>query len=42
MINKTLFDVAVGETVFRFIGSSGIPMPMQVTAVTADRIICGE
>jgi len=41
MIHKTLFDVAVGETVFRFIGSSGIPMPIQVTAVTEDRIICG-
>ena len=39
---KTLNDVAVGETVFRFIGSLGTPMPIQVTAVTEDWIICGE
>ena len=42
MILKTLFDVTVGETVFRFIGSLGAAMPIQVTALTEDRIICGE
>lgn len=41
MILKTLYDVAVGDTVFRFVGGNAALMPLQVTAVTEDRIICG-
>lgn len=42
MTFKKLRDVAVGDGVFRFIGDSNSPMPLKVTAVTEDRIICGE
>ena len=42
VILKTLYDVAVGDTVFRFIGDKAALMPLQVTAVTDDQIICGE
>ncbi len=42
MIPKTLFDVRVGDTVFRFLGSIEGPLPLQVTAVTEERIICGD
>ncbi len=41
MILKTLKDVAIGETVFRYFGSNLAPMLLQLTAVTEDRIICG-
>lgn len=40
MILKTLHDVVVGDTVFRFIGNA-ILRPIQVTAVTDERIVCG-
>ncbi len=39
---KSLYDVEVGDTVFRFFGGLNTPMPLQVTLVTEDRIICGE
>ncbi len=42
MILKTLFDVAVGDTVFRFFGGNAAPMLLRVTVVTETRIICGE
>ena len=39
---KTLKDVAVGDTVYRFFAGIPTPMLLQVTAVTKDRIICSE
>ena len=42
MTIKSLNDVAVGDAVFRFIGDFNTPIALQVTAVTEDRIICGE
>ena len=42
MIPKTLFDVTVGDTVFRFLGTIGTPLPLRVSAVTEERIICGD
>ncbi len=39
---KTLLTIAVGETVFRFFGGIEEPMPMRVTGITEDRIVCGE
>jgi hypothetical protein len=37
---KTLRDVGVGDTVFRWFGGPFPPMPLPVTAVTSNRIIC--
>ncbi len=42
MILKTLSDISVGDTVFRFIGSNAAPMLLRVTVVAQTRIICGE
>lgn len=39
---KTLREVVVGDTVFRWFPSIVTPMELKVTAVTADRIICGD
>lgn len=39
---KTLFDVEVGDTVFRFLGAIGAPLPLRVSAVTEEQIICGD
>ena len=39
---KTLYDVVVGDTVFRFIGGSATLMSIRVTAVTDELILCGE
>jgi hypothetical protein len=37
---KTLHDVVVGDSVFRWFPEIYAPMELKVTAVTADRIIC--
>ena len=42
MILNTLFDVAFGDTVFRFSGSNAAPLPLEVTAVSEGRIVRGE
>jgi hypothetical protein len=38
---KSLRDVKVGDTVWRFFGGFVIPQAQRVTAVTDARIICG-
>lgn len=42
MLPKTLFDVRIGDTVFRFLGSIATPLPLRVSAVTEERIICRD
>ena len=43
MVVTTLFDISVGDTVFRYFADDlGTPMALHVTAVSEDRIICGE
>jgi hypothetical protein len=39
---KTLRDVVVGDTVFRWFPEIIVPMELKVTAVTANRIICND
>lgn len=38
---KTLRDVLVGDTVFRWLADLDSPMELRVTAVTSESIICG-
>lgn len=41
-MNKTLSDVVVGDTVYRWFAGLSSPMQLRVTAVTPDRIVCGS
>jgi hypothetical protein len=36
---KALSNIKVGDTVIRYLG--GIPMPLKVTSITEERIVCG-
>ena len=38
---KRLSDVMVGDNVFRWLAGIEVPMPLIVTEVTDERIICG-
>jgi hypothetical protein len=38
----TLFDIGVGDTVFRYFADNVGPMRLKVTALTEDRVICGD
>lgn len=39
---KSLFDTVVGDTVFRYFADTTEAMPLKVTSVTDERILCGE
>lgn len=39
---KCLCDVVVGDTVFRWFPEISLPMELTVTAVTSNRIMCGD
>lgn len=39
---KSLFDTLVGDTVFRYFADTTEPMPLKVTSVTEERVVCGE
>jgi len=40
-MSKKLAEIAVGDFVLRWFGGLPKPMPLKVTQLTADRIICG-